>query len=483
MAKKKTTGNDTTQNNSSDKAVIPPFKETTKKEEPVCSVCGTPRSKTEDKMMWRGAVNSELCLCSKCLEGMYHMKQAEELRLDGKLDPWRKFKEDEKKEEVDYSFLKVPTPHEIKEYLDKYVIGQDEAKKALAVGVYNHYKKITRKGSANGADAQVDDPETDDVEIDGSNLLICGPTGSGKTHLVKTISKLLNIPMTICDATSITENGYVGDDPEILIQRLVAAADYDVKKAEVGIVFIDEIDKLGRKSANMSITRDVTGEGVQQALLKMLEGSEVMVQPQGGRKHPEAECVAVKTDNILFICGGAFVGIEQIIGQRLNRKSVGFDLSTKKEGKKRNEEENLIKYVEQDDLKKYGFIPELIGRIPVITYTEKLDSDALKKILTEPKNAIDRQYKKLLKMDGKDLVITPEVYDYIVDEAVKANTGARGLRSIFERLLKQCMYDAPTMTEKEIVLDLKYIKNILGDKYIEPADKKASKQKKRVGLV
>ena len=332
-------------------------------------------------------------------------------------------------------------PKDIHSYLDEYVIGQDRAKKLLSVAVYNHYKRLNNNLSDDSS-----------LELEKSNILIVGPTGTGKTLMAKTIAKLLNVPFTIVDATVLTEAGYVGEDVESILSRLLQEADYDVAKAERGIVFIDEIDKIARKSDNPSITRDVSGEGVQQAMLKLLEGSVVNVPPQGGRKHPEQEFLHVNTQNILFICGGAFEGIERRIAQRLNTQVIGFGLSEKS----RIDKDNLLRYVEAQDLRSYGLIPEIIGRLPVITYLDHLDRDALKRILTEPKNALMRQYEKIFELDGMQLQVDPRVLDLIVDTAIENKLGARGLRSICERIMTDAMYDAPSSGEKVFELTLEY---------------------------
>ncbi|MGL5682994.1 MAG: ATP-dependent Clp protease ATP-binding subunit ClpX [Marinifilaceae bacterium] len=381
-----------------------------------CSFCG--RNRSDVTLLIAGATGF---ICDECSERAYEIVQEELMSSPG----------------FDLAGLDVKRPIEIKEFLDQYVVGQDEAKKYLAVAVYNHYKRLMHK------------PSKDDVEIEKSNIIMVGRTGTGKTLLARTIAKMLNVPFTIVDATVLTEAGYVGEDIESILTRLLQAADYNTEAAEKGIVFIDEIDKIARKGDNPSITRDVSGEGVQQGLLKLLEGSIVNVPPQGGRKHPDQKMIPVNTKNILFICGGAFDGIERKIATRLNTKVVGFNASKAKEHIDRD---NFLQYISPQDLKSFGLIPEIIGRLPVLTYLEPLNRATLRNILTEPKNAIIRQYIRLFELDGKKLKFDEEVYDYIVDKAVEFHLGARGLRSICEAIMTDIMFEAPSQEKKTITI-------------------------------
>ena len=396
-----------------------------------CSFCG--RGADEVKMLVAGNYGY---ICNECAQQANDYFK-EQFALRSKANQNSKFK-----------LLK---PKEITAFLDNYVIGQDEAKKFLSVAVYNHYKRIEHQLSKKGAKGD----DMAELDIEKSNILLVGPTGTGKTLLAKSIAKMLNVPFAIVDATVLTEAGYVGEDVESILTRLLMDCDYDVERAQKGIVFIDEIDKIARKSDNPSITRDVSGEGVQQAMLKLLEGNVVNVPPQGGRKHPEQRMIAVDTTNILFVCGGAFEGIERKIAQRLNTQVVGYGAQKKTASIDKKE---LLKYVSPQDLKSYGLIPEIIGRLPVITYLHPLGKEALLDILTKPKNALVKQYVKLFELDGIDLQISDDVLDFIVDTALKYNLGARGLRSICEAVLLDAMYEAPSGKKKNLKIELPYAK-------------------------
>ena len=398
-----------------------------------CSFCG--RSDREVELLLPG-MNG--CICNECAERAVELSHEylQKMHLSRLTD-------------LDMDTL--PKPEEIKAYLDQYVIGQETAKRYLSVAVYNHYKRLNQS-------------REDDIDIEKSNIIIVGPTGTGKTLLAKTIARMLKVPFAIVDATVLTEAGYVGEDIESLLTRLLAACDYNVAEAERGIVFIDEIDKIARKGDNPSITRDVSGEGVQQGLLKLLEGSIVNVPPQGGRKHPEQKMIAVDTKNILFICGGAFEGIERKIAQRLNTHVVGFGAGNHVS---KADRDKLLHFVAPQDLRSYGLIPEIIGRLPILTNLEPLDRDALLRILTEPKNAIVRQYKKLLEMDGVELVIEDDVLGFIVDKAIEFKLGARGLRSLFETIMIDVMYQAPSLKKKRFVLTRDFAENQLSKSNFE----------------
>ena len=394
-----------------------------------CSFCG----RTEDEVGFL-ITGMNGYICDSCATQAYEITQ--EALGAGK-----------KASATKLNLKELPKPVEIKKFLDQYVIGQDDAKRFLSVSVYNHYKRLLQKDGG------------DDVEIEKSNIIMVGSTGTGKTLLARTIAKLLHVPFTIVDATVLTEAGYVGEDIESILTRLLQVADYNVEEAERGIVFIDEIDKIARKGDNPSITRDVSGEGVQQGLLKLLEGSVVNVPPQGGRKHPDQKMIPVNTKNILFICGGAFDGIERKIAQRLNTNVVGY--SAAKEAVK-IDRGNLMQYIAPQDLKSFGLIPEIIGRLPVLTYLNPLDRTALRNILTEPKNSIIKQYVKLFEMDGVKLEFEPEVFEYIVDKAIEYKLGARGLRSIVETIMNDVMFEIPSQHVERFVVTLDYAKQQMG---------------------
>ena len=392
-----------------------------------CSFCG--RDKQDTNVLIAG-INSHIC--DSCIEQAVGIVHSEKEGKD---------------QQILAAQMNLLKPIDIKAHLDQYVIGQDNAKKILSVAVYNHYKRLVQPPS-------VDEEE---IEIEKSNIIMVGQTGTGKTLLARTIAKVLNVPFCIADATVLTEAGYVGEDVEAILSRLLQAADYDVKAAQRGIVFIDEVDKIARKSDNPSITRDVSGEGVQQAMLKLLEGAVVQVPPQGGRKHPEQKMVSIDTKNILFVCGGAFDGIDRVIGKRLSTHAIGYN-SNKKE---KVDKDNLLQYISPQDLKGFGLIPELIGRLPVLTHLKPLDKEALRQILTEPKNSLTKQYVKLFEMDGITLSIHDEVLDYIVEKAIDFKLGARGLRSICETIMIDAMFDGPSDSEnnKEFKLTLEYAQN------------------------
>lgn len=403
----------------------------------ICGFCGRPT----DHVTTLGIEGNRIDFCDECLSLCCEIAAEYEETLASGDNPSEKAAAEHK----GANLIKLPKPAELKAELDKYVIGQDEAKRTLSVAVYNHYKRINALAAAGGK------PSEDDVEIGKSNILLLGPTGVGKTLLAQTLARMLDVPFAIADATTLTEAGYVGEDVENILLRLIQAADFDVSKAERGIIFIDEIDKISRKSENRSITRDVSGEGVQQALLKIVEGTVSNVPPQGGRKHPNQEFIQINTANILFICGGAFDGMREIVENRLGRATVGYNAPTLSAAERKKSAD--LHKVTQQDIIKYGLIPELVGRLPVITVLDPLDKEALVRILTEPKNALTKQYKKLFEYDGVELEFTPEALDAIAEKAAALQNGARGLRSVTEKIMNGYMFDIPSNPEtKKLVI-------------------------------
>lgn len=419
-----------------------------------CSFCGKSQDSVE-----RIVAGPGVYICNECIELCANIVENDYYEADAEM--YTTVEED-----------KLPTPAEIKEILDEYVIGQEDAKKTLSVAVYNHYKRVNHLDEMS---------KKDDVEIQKSNILLLGPTGCGKTLLAQTLAKILNVPFAIADATTLTEAGYVGEDVENILLKLIQAADYDIEKAERGIIYIDEIDKISRKSENPSITRDVSGEGVQQALLKIIEGTVASVPPQGGRKHPHQELLQINTENILFICGGAFEGLEKIIEQRTGRKMIGFGVKIQE--KQENEKKEIFDELLPEDLLKFGLIPEFVGRLPIVATLHELDRKALIDIVTKPKNALVKQYKKLFEIDGVELEFEPEALEIIVDKAIERKTGARGLRSIIEEIMRDVMYDIPSNPKIEkCIITKQTVEGLEKPKVIINENKEEKKQirKKRI---
>lgn len=435
-----------------------------------CSICG--RASNEVQCMVTNS-DEDVVICNDCLENMTAIAQARIAQINGDLQAFRKFTDEESEEEGDVLFnSNIPTPHEIKEYLDQYVIGQDDAKITLSVAVYNHYKRIMQK---------VDENDENAVNIEKNNIIVCGNSGSGKTFLLKTIAKFLNVPICITNCTQLTSAGYVGDDVESIIQRLYLNSGEDVQKTEMGICVIDEFDKLASHVGNGNVARDVNGLDVQQGLLKLLEGTDVYIET--GSRHGPSEKIRISSEKILFIAVGRFQALPDVIRKRLNQHQMGFDLSNGKDQDGNEiDSQNVIKYAEPEDFRKCGFIQEIVGRLPVITYVNPLTKEDLKRILLEPKNSIIKQYKKLFELSGKKLIIKDDVYDYIVSKGFKTDSGARGLRNVVENILKQKMFDSPSEPDKEVLIDMDYVKKVESKNFIDPTKKMEIETKKKITL-